>query len=471
MKRRILPFFLLLSLLLCATKPDFVKAAALDSKRTNLNVAISASGEYSNWEGVSNISQFTGSDGCFCFALNKSKKVVVYRTNNGNISSKIKLKKKHDRFGAVCQDTDGNYYLVTGKANTTDDPSKETIFVSKYDSNGTHISTIGDSGGSSLADYYDNSFYTKTPFDAGNCDVAWSNGILAVNYGRGMYNGHQSNSVWFVDTETMETLPMEKVVDENYTEPTEDDWWSGYSYSIYNSHSFGQRAIPFQGGFLFMSEGDAYNRAFTLDFLDRAEQQLINADIFHFWLPKNSSDNMFVVNNNFAHIGDLTDLSNGYAAFVGTSAKAMTKKANNQPENVFIQIFDPKKDLNTPDAYRTAGERSGTTGLSGTEEATDYGVLWLTSGKNYHYRRAQAASDETGNTIVLYERYGNDGFTYDGIFCSVVGADGNVLAKSKLLSSSARLNPCETPVYADGFVWWAGNSTADNAVYIYRVKI
>ncbi len=73
--------------------------------------------------------------------------------------------------------------------------------------------------------------------------------FLAVNYGRHMYSGHQSNSVWMIDTDTMNTVVPQT------------GEYSGYQN--YESHSFGQRAIAFGGGFAFMSEGDCYDRAFT----------------------------------------------------------------------------------------------------------------------------------------------------------------------------------------------------------------
>ena len=91
------------------------------------------------------------------------------------------LKKAAPIFGAVTCDQDGNYYVVTGKTNNTSDTTKETVFVSKYDATGKLVATVGDNGSSSLAYYYGERFYTKIPFDGGNCDIAVNGDYVAVN--------------------------------------------------------------------------------------------------------------------------------------------------------------------------------------------------------------------------------------------------------------------------------------------------
>ena len=204
---------------------DSVYAASISSETENA-VEIKAVGSYANWDGVTNVAQFKGPDGKLYYAINSDDSVTVYKTSGGEpISGTVILKKQHPIFGTALCDSDGNFYLVTGETNTTDDTDVETIFISKYDSNGNHIKTTGDNGSSSLAYYYDTSYYTKIPFDGGNCDAAISGKILSVHYAREMYSKHQSNSVFSVNIDDMSKVNVG---------------------IFYESHSFAQRVVPTQ---------------------------------------------------------------------------------------------------------------------------------------------------------------------------------------------------------------------------------
>ena len=444
--------FALLLCVVCVFTVSF-EADAADklSKNTGIKYDISASGEYSNWDGVSTAAQFKDEKGRFCFAYKKGKKVIVVKTSGGKVKEKVSLAFKGSLFGSCICDSEGNYYVVSGKKNSTSDTSINTIFISKYDSSGNYISKIGDNGSSSLEYYYDESFYTMIPFSGGGIDVAINQNILAVNYAREMYSGHQSNSVFAINTDTMTEI--------NYA-------------GIYSSHSFGQRAVSFGDGFLFMSEGDCYNRAFTLTKTNAAAVES-EYDIFHFWVKKGTLDkwDMYTLNDNFAHIGDLVNIDDEKAAFVATSAKSLNSSAASQTEQVFIQIFDMAKDLGTSSGYITSGKRSGLSGGNGDESVTDYGAKFLTSGSTYTYYHPQAAYDGNGNIIVLFEQY--KGYTYKGVYYMVLDTDGNVTTKKTLFSKTATLNPCETPVVSNGMVCWCANKYGDSAskIYIYRLRL
>ncbi len=349
-------------------------------------------------------------------------------------------------------DSSGNYYLVGGKTNKSSDYKKNTIFISKYDSKGTHIKTVGDNGSSSLGDWYTQDFYTQTPFDAGNCDIAVNGDYLAVNYARHMYSGHQSNSVFVINMKTMKKVKLN---------------------DIYSSHSFAQRTLPYGNGFVFASEGDCYSRAFTVSVTaDPASGENTNSDIFHFWVKKNALKNqdMQALNNNFAHMGGLVKAGEHTVALVGTSVKSLSSKAASEKEQLFIQIFDPAKDLSQPSAYVTSGKRSGYSGANGNEKVTDYGVKWLTgySGK-YTILHPQAASDEMGNIVILYELEKSG--KYQGVYYMVLNSEGKIIKKKTRYSATARLNPCEMPVCSGGNVYWTGNKTKGSKVYVYSLKL
>lgn len=408
---------------------------------------VRAVGQYINWDGVSNVAQFTDYAGNYCFALDSDDRVLVVKTQNGEVVSTLELNKTHPTFGALISDNSGYYYMVTGETNSGSDTSVNTVFITKYTPTGTVMKTVGDNGSSSLAYYYGTSFYTKIPFDAGNCDVAINGGKLAVNYAREMYSGHQSNSVWIVDTQTLDTLKP--------------------SISMYNSHSFAQRVIPLGSGFVYASEGDCYERAFTINVDDGNNVQ--EADIFNFWVPEGTYDayDMWVLNNNFAHMGDLAVVSGKTVAFVGTSVEALSEAAKTQKERVFVQIFDTTKNMNQSTAFLTSGIRSGVAGKNGDTPVTDYGVQWLTPNNGKSYTSAQAVSDGNGKLVVLFEQYDSATYRYEGVYYMVLNERGEVLKGMTLFAQDAMLNPCQTPVYANGHVYWTSNKRYDNSKELY----
>ena len=456
MKRKRLSLVLSVCLIAACVFAAGLSASAA-SVATNQSVRITAVGRYSNWDGVTNVAQFKGADGSLCYAVASDDVVTVYRTSNGTpVSSGITLQKPHPLFGTVVCDSAGYYYLVTGEANGTDDTDVETVFISKFDSRGNHIRTVGDNGSSSLAYYYGTDYYTKHPFDAGTCDAAISGDILTVHYARKMYSGHQSNSVFSVNTGDMSKVSVG---------------------NFYESHSFAQRVVPTADGFVYMSEGDCYDRAFCVYRARMSGGSLASsseANIFDFWVEDGAFDaqNMRVVNNNFAHMGGIAALPDGKIAFAAQSAPSLSAAAATEGEEVFLQIFDPDGALNSPSGYVTTGERSGLAGNNGRTEVTDYGVKWLTSyGSGATVSNVQIAAGEQGEIVVLYEL--TRGSSYDGVWYVTLDGSGNVTRSATRFDANARLNPCETPVYSDGSVWWVGNRSDDssNRIYIWQLPL
>lgn len=424
---------------------SFSEAANLtfNAQGTASGVHVTATGAYRNWDGTTNVSQFLDATGNLCYAYDAGNEVIVTRTSTGE---QIRLTKAASLFGAVTCDSDGYFYVVTGEENTTEDTSVETVFLSKYDANGSLIATTGDNGSSSLARYYADSFYTKIPFHAGNCDVAVNGDYVAVNYAREMYNGHQSNSLFVVNRNTMATVNID-----------------GY----YNSHSFAQRIVPYGEEFLLASEGDAYNRAFTISLTALDENETYDWDVFHFWIEQGQSSNMYAVNNNYAHMGGLAVGTEGRAAFVATSVPSMNSNANNETENLFVQVCKP---ATTGISYITQGTREGYTGMTGTEYAVDEGIRFLTGySGGYTIVNPQIVSDSHGNYIVLFERYYN--YSYEGVFYMVLNGNGATYSDVQLLSSTAYLNPTEMPIYRNGTIYWMGNNMADiSRLYLYSIS-
>ena len=433
--------------------PETVLGATLRVKETKVDKYINAMGKYSNWDGVTNVHQFLDEKGELCFAYEDSeyvgsgKYVKVVKTKKGTPTGDvIKLKKKGKYVGAVTCDENGNYYVVTSQPNEEQKPSKNTLFVTKYDAKGKLKKTVGDNGSSSLASYYDESFYSMRPFEGGNCDVAINGDYLAVNYARTMYSQHQSNSLLLIDLRTMEKIKVN---------------------SYYNSHSFAQRVVPYQSSFLMASEGDCYDRAFTISTVDIANQTCSSENTFHFWVKKGTLDeyNMYILNDNFAHMGGLGVFKNDTAIFASTSVKSLNKNAEKQNEQLFVQIFYPQEDLSKASGYVTTGKRSGLSGGNGDQKVTNYGVKWLTNyGKEYEIENPQLVMTDKGNAVILFERYKNS--EYQGVYYMVLNENGKVTKKTTKLASNVKLNHAEMPVYTNGRVYWMSNQNYKDRLVI-----
>lgn len=435
--------------------PGWTEPTGLRASKVDMSLEVTAD-TYINWDGVSNVSPFTDDSGRYCFACDGEKYVTIVKTEDGvDTGDRVYLEKIHSSFGGVACDDSGNYYLVTGEANEGDNTSVETIFVSKYDRNGTLLKTVGDNGSSSLAGYYEDRFYTKDPFHAGNCDIAMNGKMLTVNYARLMYSAHQSNSVFTVNTETMEKVS---------------------AGIIYQSHCFAERVVPYKDGFVYAGEGDCYDRAFTIDAITGFGNSKVNqsaGDVFHFWVKEDTLANwdMRTLNNNFAHMGGLANVDGENVALVGTSVKALSEEAVNQNEQLFIQIFNPQKGLATKESYVTEGVRSGIGGPDGNKTVEDYGVKWLTDfEKGISIINPQVVSDGRGNIIILFEK--SAGGEYKGVFCMKLGSDGTVGNDVFCLSENARLNPCRMPVYRNGKIYWTGNKNKEKeTIYVYNFDV
>ncbi len=393
-------------------------------------------GRYYNWAGISSASQFIDEKGRFCFAEDNDSYVTVYRTEHGVLTDTMSIQNPYDSFGGAICDSSGNLYLVWGKNNETDDTSLSTVYVCKYTSDGTLVTSVSGNGSEGLPYYYNESFWTKTPFHSGNCDIAINGNLLVVNYARLMYSGHQSNTVFTVDLRTM-------TVAEGITS--------------YNSHSFDQRVSPYgKNGFLLETQSDAYPRAFSASVTNESST-LNSMDTFHFWVEEGTYDryDMYQLNSTRSRLGNILETSSG-AALVAASARSLSESSRSEPYDVLVQVFDPMGSASNSADYVTSGVRSGISGINGNQKATDYGVAWLTdfAGTEKSAEVVQAVSIDPDTVVVLYEQY-LDGF-YDSTWYMLLNGDGSVRQEAVNIGK-VRLNADEDPIYAQGAVQWVSN--------------
>ncbi len=441
MKKRL--FVLLLAAVMLAGMLP-VSAAAADGPTASVvmsfllghTLRVSSVGRYANWAGVSNVSQFVDEKGRFCCAADGEDSITVIRTDHGKVVSTVSIPKTHERFGgAVCDDS-GNLYLVFGDDNYAEDTSKSTVYVCKYDANGKLLATVGGNGSEGMSSG-GSSYYTKVPFGDGNCDVAINGGRLVVNYAREMYNGHQANALFVVDLATMT---------------------AARGIISYNSHSFDQRVSPYgETGFLLESQGDCYPRAFAAA-VTNASKTLNEMETFRFWVEEGTWDDydMIRLNTTRSRLGNILETSSG-AMLVAASVRSLDEKAQSEPYDLFVQVFDPMGKASDPGAYVTSGVRSGKSGQNGDKSVTDYGVSWLTdfgaSGKTV--AEVQAVSIDKNTVAVLYELNLNG--VYDSTWYMLLNGDGSVRQPATSIGD-VRLNRDEDPVYADGAVQWVTNA-------------
>ena len=449
MKYRAICVILVLCLLAALAVPAGAafEPVVVTKTSTDMVHTVKSAGRYSNWAGVSTVSQFSDEAGNFCFAVDQNSKVTVCRTAYGQIVEKTEIFHDYDRFGAAVCDRNGYLWLVFGNEGS-DDVNEKTMFVCKYDWNGNCLGVVGGNGRESVPNYYGDKYNTRIPFDAGNCDAVVDSNFLVVNYAREMYSGHQSNAVLTMNLTDMKLIAGGIV--------------------FYNSHSFDQRVTVSNDGFLLASQGDCYPRTFTTmaKSLYGASNEM---DTFHFWVEEGTLDryNMGQLNKTYARLGNVLETPHG-AALVGSSARSLSEAAKNEPFDVFVQVFDPWGRADDPASYVTKGQRSGLGGPNGDTPVTDYGVQWITdlAGTGKTADVVQAISLSGGRIAVLYELYTKRGSStvYDSTWYTLLDTDGTVRLDPVELEG-VRLNVDEDPVYSDGVVQWVANSGSGLVVY------
>lgn len=394
----------------------------------------------SRWASVSNVQQFSYRDEGLGYAYSTGTDLKIVTPGKT-----LTIDKKYPKLGDVIADDDGNFYIVWGQEGEVN--TDVTMFISKYSPSGKHMATTGFVGDSPL----DADGNTKIPFHAGNCDSAIHDGVLMVNYAREMYNGHQSNNVIAVNIADMSPYILG-------------------SSMPYVSHSFNQSVIysELANDFIFANHGDAYGRGFMIDKLEKDrhvnpdilqyEDRYPQHNIFHFYLPANTNYNMYVVNRTYAQLGGLAETSKG-VVLAGASAKSLGPAAEDEKQNLFVQIFNPLASLVTPYMFVGGTVRSGETSLNIYDNQNqpltriyDFGVIWLTNYIDRDVITPQvvvgddrivilwAETDETGNTL--------------GSFYMVLSAGGEVVTPRTSLGR-LQLNSYESPVYHNGSVYWA----------------
>lgn len=401
----------------------------------------------SNWAEVSPVQQFSYKKEGLAYAYVKDHNLVIVTP-----SKEWSTEMKYPRLGDVISDDEGNFYIVWGKEGTNN--TEQTVFISKYSSQGQHVQTTGFVGAAKMGT--DGS--TKIPFNHGNCVSVITNGTLMVNYARTMYNGHQSNNVIAVHTKDMSPYQFESVI-----------WDSNQANIPYVSHSFNQSVLYSDKAkdFIFANHGDAYGRGFIIDklrkdmYVDYENLEYASKypthNLFNFYLEANADYDMYIVNKTFAQLGGLAETSKG-VVLVGASAKSISEAAKTEKQNLFIQIFDPLAKELSASTFVGGTARSGATSSDINDnqnapltEVTDYGVIWLTSYTDRNVIAPQVVAADDRIVILWTEDHESEP---SESFYMVLSAGGDVITPATSLGRR-NVNSYEMPVYHNGLVYWA----------------
>ena len=141
-------------------------------------------------------------------------------------------------FGAFYESAD-NYYVLSGQNNTDHDDSVEVYHVTKYTKDWKALGSCGLFGAN-----------TAYPFDAGSARMVINGNYLFVRTCHKMYNGHQANVTFSVDTSSM-----------NIVDKFTGVWNTSNGYV---SHSFNQFIQVDNGTLLGVDHGEGYPTALVL---------------------------------------------------------------------------------------------------------------------------------------------------------------------------------------------------------------
>lgn len=214
-----------------------------DSQKNRKRVKIHQwdnSGQYGgNWASPDTVYYYQKGQELHVVSVRYPKLLDYQLDEQGKIVSQKKVSLgSYERWGGFHYGVDGNYYVAVGYDNPKRKRTKTVIKVIKYSSDWKILGVCRIKGGAG------NSFPGITvPFDAGNCKMETFGENLYLFTCREMFNGHQSNIAFMVNTNNM----TYNTANYNYT-----------------SHSFNQ-FVKYDNGMLYLSNhGDAYPRAVNL---------------------------------------------------------------------------------------------------------------------------------------------------------------------------------------------------------------
>ena len=429
------------------TKSSKTSEKALTLKRKKINISSAGDTEfyYNFFANAPYVVSFVDSKGYYSVTSFDGEILHIYRYDkNLKLKKEIRIKKTFQLFGNITCDDKGNYYVCWGRADSGDENIK-VISVVKYDYDGNKVASKSFKGNDLITEnVLGGNGGTRIPFDAGTCKMAINNGILSCNFAREMYNGHQSNMVFYLNCETMKVISGVKP---------------------YCSHSFDQSCIATSdGGFLLANQGDAYPRGFLIDKVDSQLKESKSITTFNF---REGTNRPYGYNETFAQLGGVAETENGYVLCAASerTLSLSVKKNNNESRDLFVQIL--KKDFYNYDgaaAYYAKGSTRKATGKRSTEAKTElqltgkeknYGVIWLTDyGDKYFVANPKILSINRDKIFVIWEKRNLSDDKLENCYYVILNEDGSIYKKTTKIGKYALPTDADV-VLNDGKIYWA----------------
>lgn len=374
----------------------------------------------------------------------------------------LPYKEGFELYGNVIVDKNGYYYVACGhndKTHTSANSTKVIAFV-KYNSKGGIVGVVEYASDETNISENIEYFEVKNPFDAGECSLLIdSTGRLICHTCCIMYNGHQSNRMFYVNTDTMEKL--------SYKGP-------------YVSHSFEQMLFEdSEHAIVSLNKGDAAPRACQIGKLGSDGEYQGDYNIFHYRYSTGYTSNC-----TFASLGGFADLEAGYL-LSGVSEQELScdkqTAGTSKQLNLYIQLvnkdFTSGRDLKDMQLLKTE-ERKATGDFSNEDSipyylkarVRDYGVLWLTNYKGTeHVSCAKTVKLSSDTAAILWEV--KDGFKYEATYYCIVNAKGEIVQTQTQLQN-VRLSSFDTLHY-DGtyIVWTTRDDTKTTDLLLHKLKV
>ncbi|MDR1902560.1 MAG: hypothetical protein LBQ88_09805 [Treponema sp.] len=310
--------------------PAFTDDINPASVRQSVEFAVNNSADRSNdyrraWSQVPSVMTYVNGDGVSVCTFDQAAHNTVVFEYSGDLEpvKTMEFQGELPRMGAFTKDTEGNYYFFYGRLVSSNDRNAENMIMVKYDPQGVKLLSY------KLKAYAPSSFHgIRVPFDAAACRLEISGNMIAVYFGREMFDGHQASYGFVLNKDTFERVDRGATTNASQAETL---------VMPYASHSFNQFILPIEGGFVFADHGDAYPRCFTFaKFHPGGRTKRAHAFKFEGAVGQNAT---------YAQLGGLAKTPGGYI-FTGTYGRSS--------RNLFILTFDENLSACSKPVYITA---------------------------------------------------------------------------------------------------------------------
>ena len=422
-----------------------VEVNCVSAKKVNLNSTPSNQIEIMGKD--SDVQQFLYKDEGMAYAYSAigSDSLEIILPNN-----KFTVEKLYPILGDVISDKDGNIYVIWGRiSEIVDNKKQQSIFVSKYSSNGDLILSRGIFDSRKENMYY----ISKEPFSGSNTVSAIHNNALVISFGKLIYeNKRQCGGVVAVDL---------NYLFETYPSGNGSDWSViGVDNCYGNDIAWHDKLNEFY----FVSEGTE-DRGFNLS------SHRHSSVIFDFYLQPDANSDTDIISQTFAQMGGLIRTDKSFV-FCGASAKSISEEAKNESQNLFIQMFDVDYDHNV--TYIGGETREGLTARNFYEEnytmksVTNNGVRWLTDYSKESVVRPQIVRAED-KFVIIWSIYDPDDASCKKAFYMILSDDGEILVPETALDCG--INSYEKPIYHNGIVSWVYYDTSSSQLQLVELKV